>query len=119
MRSAKKEIKMPRPKIAEPRTRQLNLSLTASELDTIQNRARALGMRPVHFGRAVLLDQRRIVASTNEASNHTRLIYDQLARLGNNLNQLVRHLHQSGDPLPRDLEPLLNDIRRVLAKVSE
>jgi hypothetical protein len=42
--------------------------------------------------------------------------YGQLARLGNNLNQMVRHLHQTGDPLPADLEPLLTDIRRIIAR---
>jgi hypothetical protein len=31
----------------------------------------------------------------------------------------VRHLHHTGDPLPPDLEPLLKDIRHMLAKVSE
>jgi hypothetical protein len=29
---------------------------------------------------------------------------------------MVRHLHQTGDPLPADLEPLLNDIRRIIAR---
>jgi hypothetical protein len=110
---------MARPKISEPRSQQLNLSLTASELDTIKKRAAALGMRPVHFSRAVLLDQRRTVASNADASNTKRLVYEQLSRLGNNLNQLVRHLHRTGDPLPPDLEPLLKDIRRMLARVSE
>jgi mobilization protein NikA len=110
---------MARPKISEPRTRQLNLSLTESELASVEQRARALGMRPVHFGRALLLDQRRTVTSNGEAGNNKRLVYEQLSRLGNNLNQLVRHLHRTGDPLPPDLEPLLKDIRRMLARVSE
>jgi hypothetical protein len=51
------------------------------------------------------------------SSNLELLIYGQLARLGNNLNQMVRHLHQTGDPLPADLEPLLKDIRRIIARV--
>ena|GEM_PF-4540712 len=37
----------------------------------------------------------------------SRLVHAQLSRLGNNLNQMVRHLHQTGDPLPTDLEHLL------------
>jgi hypothetical protein len=118
MRSAK-EKQMGRPKISEPRTRQLNLSLTVSELETIKKRADALGMRPVHFGRALLLGQHKSVASTEPITNVSRLIHGQLVRLGNNLNQMVRHLHQTGDPLPADLEPLLNDIRRLVARVSE
>jgi len=119
MRSAKEKSTMARPKISEPRTRQLNLSLTASELETVRKRADALGMRPVHFGRAVLLNSNGAVARNEGGSNVSRSIHAQLVRLGNNLNQMVRHLHQTGDPLPPDLEPLLNDIRRLIARVSE
>jgi hypothetical protein len=75
-------------------------------------------MRPVHFGRALLLDQSRKLVVSREPtdSNAQRLIYGQLVRLGNNLNQLVRHLHRTGDPLPADLEPLLKDIRQIIER---
>lgn len=110
---------MGRPRKSEARDQQLNLSLTPSELDTIRQRAAALGMRPVHFGRAVLLDQGRRPGPFREAENNLqRLLYVQLSRLGNNLNQLVRHLHQSGDPLPADLEPLLLDIRQTMERLQ-
>jgi hypothetical protein len=75
-------------------------------------------MRPVHFGRAVLLDAGRVPAKQSDAQgNNSRLIYGQLIRLGNNLNQLVRYLHRTGDPLPADLEPLLRDIRQIITRV--
>jgi len=74
-------------------------------------------MHPVHFGRAVLLDQRgnpgSVPAPENKAS---RLVHGQLIRLGNNLNQMLRYLHRTGDPLPADLEPLLKDIRDIIAR---
>ena len=109
---------MGRPKISEPRSRQLNLSLIQSELESIERRAQALGMRPVHLARKLLLDPSRQVAVKRETNgNGDRLIYGQLVRLGNNLNQMVRHLHQTGDPLPPDLEPLLKDIRQIIARV--
>jgi len=109
---------MGRPRKFEPRSQQLNLSLTTSELESIKRRAHAVGMRPVHFGRAILLDQGRKLAVDREVkdSNVQRLVYDQLVRLGNNLNQMVRHLHRTGDPLPADLEPLLNDIRQIIER---
>jgi len=110
---------MGRPKKSEIRSRQLNLSLTTGELETIKSRADALGMRPVHFGRALLLGQHKSIATAEPTRNLSRLVHAQLVRLGNNLNQMVRHLHQTGDPLPPDLEPLLNDIRRLVARVSE
>src|SRR5580704_10920583 len=109
---------MARPRISEPRCYQLNLSLTARELESIKRRAAALGMRPVHFGRAMLLDKDKQPSAKVETShsNIDRLVYEQMVRLGNNLNQMVRHLHRTGDPLPADLEPLLNDIRRIIAR---
>jgi Bacterial mobilisation protein (MobC) len=117
MRSAK-EQNMGRPKISEHRDKQFNLSLTTSELESIKRRAAALGMRPVHFGRAVLLARGNECIVTAEPENNLqRLIYGQLVRLGNNLNQMVRHLHATGDPLPADLEPLLIDIRKIIARV--
>jgi len=109
---------MGRPNKFEARDRQFNLCLTASELESIKRRAAAVGMRPVHFGRALLLDDKRQVhAKSGDENNLARLIYGQLARLGNNLNQTVRHLHRTGDPLPADLEPLLRDIRQILVRV--
>ena len=110
---------MGRPRTSEPRDRQLNLSLTATEYESVVRRAEALGMRPVHFGRAVLLGRGGGATSRQQpADNTSRLLHAQLVRLGNNLNQMVRHLHQTGDPLPADLEPLLNDIRRLIARIS-
>ena len=109
---------MGRPKASEPRCRQFNLSLTESELASIQRRAEAVGMRQSHFGRALLLDPRgRKIVDDGAKNNLTRLTYGQLLRIGNNLNQMMRHLHQTGDPLPADLEPLLNDIRQIIARV--
>jgi hypothetical protein len=105
-----------RPKANEPRCHQLNLSLSASEFASIRKRASALGMRTAHFGRAMLLERDSRAAKHDAENNHEQLIYGQLVRLGNNLNQLVRHLHRTGDPLPADLEPLLRDIRQVIAR---
>jgi hypothetical protein len=86
-------------------------------LESIKKRAAALGMRPVHFGRAMLLDRNSQPAVKSEVNDHTqRMIHAQLVRLGNNLNQMVRNLHQTGDPLPPDLEPLLTDIRHVIER---
>ena len=106
---------MGRPTKAEPRCKQLNLSLTESELESIRTRAEAVGMRVVHFGRALLTDHdRKIAPKLAPEGNIQRLIYAQLVRLGNNLNQIARHAHRTGDPLPTDLEPLLKDIRQII-----
>jgi hypothetical protein len=110
---------MGRPKKSEPRDRQFNVGLTATEYESLVRRAQALGMRPVHFGRALLVDQSTkssITPRNAEIGNVARLNYGQLVRLGNNLNQMVRHLHRTGDPPPADLQPLLNDIRLLIAR---
>ncbi|MGY8666197.1 plasmid mobilization relaxosome protein MobC [Bradyrhizobium sp. UFLA05-109] len=107
---------MARPRLPNPRNTQLKLYFTAGELASIKSRAEALGMRPVHFGRAVLLAGGPFAVQTERASSATGQILVQLSRLGNNLNQMVRHLHMMNDPLPADLEPLLADIRAILAR---
>jgi len=108
---------MSRPRTCEPRDRQLNIGLTATEYESLVTRAKALGMRPVHFGRALLLNSGNAPIVNQRATSHTeKLKYSALARLGNNLNQMMRHLHRTGDPLPPDLEPLLMDIRRIIAR---
>lgn len=102
---------------SEPRNKQLNLSLTASEFERLKVRAEAVGMRPAHFGRAMVLDEtRRPALKVGVDHNAAKFLYAQLVRLGNNLNQLVRHLHRHGGPLPADLEPLLRDIRHLIIR---
>jgi hypothetical protein len=102
----------------DPRIFQLNLSLTAAELGSIKHRAEELGLRPVHFARIAALEEKSELGPSPSA-NGTRKIHLQLIRLGNNLNQLVRELHQNNVPLPSDLEPLLKDIRLLIARISE
>jgi hypothetical protein len=116
---------MSRPRRSEPRRKQLNLSLTERELASIEARAAALGMRAVHFSRALLLRTHRPVQASRlspslaepQPNNVDRLIHIQLVRLGNNLNQMMRHVHHVGGPLPDDLAPLLTDIRALLARL--
>ena len=75
-------------------------------------------MRSVHFGRAILLGGEGATCTRQAApaTHLNMLMIDQLRRLGNLLNQLMRHLHRTGDPLPPDLEPLLKDIRKIIAR---
>jgi hypothetical protein len=104
----------------DPRNFQLNLSLTAAELEDIKKRADDLGLRPVHFARLAALSGSpgEILKSAPE-NQALRKIHLQLARLGNNLNQMVRDLHQLRVPLPGDLEPLLKDIRALIARLPQ
>ena len=111
---------MGRPRKAEPRDQQLNLSLTASELDGVRRRAEALGMRVAHLGRHLVLDRGRSAPARNFGElNANRLLGRQLARLGNLLNQLVRRFHATGNLPPADLVPLLAEVRRLISRHAE
>ncbi|HVR55684.1 MAG TPA: plasmid mobilization relaxosome protein MobC [Pseudolabrys sp.] len=104
--------------MTDPRSEQLNLSFTTQELEAITQRARALGMRPAHFGRQALLDHEG--RRTEEGGRNAAIagIISQLSRLGNNLNQMVKRLHILEVGPPEDAEPLLRDIRQLIARLS-
>jgi Mobilization protein NikA len=111
--------KMKTYKKPDARCHQLNLSLTAVELEDIKRRAEALGMRPVHFARVAMLNAVPSPPQSSAESAASRHIRLQLARLGNNLNQMVRGMHQNRVPLPNDLEPLLKDIRALIGRIPQ
>jgi hypothetical protein len=107
---------MGRPKNPNRRDRQLNISLTSAELESIGARAQGHGMPPVEYSRWILLDQGKTTAlPAAPAPRFDRLVYLQLSRLGNLLNQLVRHAHATDELLP-ELASLLADIRDILRK---
>ena len=94
---------------------QLKLNLTATEYERIARRANAVGMRPTHFSRAMVLNTNGAHPPNGRtASNFEKLNYLALSRLGNNLNQMVRRMHQTDEPAPTDLEPLPADIRAIM-----
>lgn len=105
---------MGRPKKLIRRDRQLNVSLTLTELNTVKSRALSAGMRLADFARSRLLAAAQAPVVAAAVSRIERLVYLQLKRLGNNLNQLVRRLHATGEPAPPHLDPLLKDIREIL-----
>jgi hypothetical protein len=109
---------MEKKKRKRPRERQLNLTLSAEELETVRARAAALGLRAGTFGRLVLLDPQVKPAPSHEPDYFHRTVHQQLIRLGSNLNQMMRYFYKTGDPVPADLEPLLNDIRSIIARFA-
>ena len=107
---------MARPKHKMTRDRQFNVALTARELELLHARAAASGKRPVDYGRARLLAERRIAPARAESNGPhlDPLFHAQLLRLGNNLNQIARRLNTFGHPAPPTLEPLLRQIRALI-----
>ena len=67
------------------------------------------------YSRARLLTDWRIRAQQATApSLFERLAFEQLKRLGNNLNQIARHMNTHDEPVPPILEALLHDIRAAI-----
>ena len=106
---------MGRPKVSNLRDMQLKLNLTATEYECVVRRANAAGMRPVHYSRTLVLNTSSARTPSQQIpDNIERLHYLALSRIGNNLNQMMRHLHRTGEPTPSDLEPLLVEIREII-----
>ena len=107
-----------RPKHKLKRDRQFNVSLTARELELPFERAAALGMRPVDYGRARLFSERHASVGRNSAGGpHLDPLFKaELSRLGNNLNQIARQLNKFESAAPPVLQPLLLEIRALINK---
>ncbi len=116
MRSTGK-VAMARPRQHEIRDRQVNIKLTAKELEFVRRRAAAEGLRPVEYGRARLLAEWCVNEARIAAAPHLDPLFQvQLSRLGNNLNQIARRMHGFGEPGPPTLEPLLQEIRALIRR---
>jgi hypothetical protein len=105
---------MGRPKLPIKRDRQLNIGLTTAERELLFRRAAAAGMRPVDYARANILSRRIVQAA--EAQQLDPLLLNELSRVGNNINQIARQLNAASQPVPPSLEPLLQELRALLAR---
>jgi hypothetical protein len=107
--------KLGRPPLEKKRDQQLNVSLTQDEYADLYWRARRSGMRMVDYGRWRLLGgNNQPVVPANAAHRGDHLLFTELKRLGNNLNQLVRICHSTRRAPPASLETLLERIRDVI-----
>lgn len=106
---------MGRPKLDIPRNRQFNVALTAREFADVERAARVTGMRPVDYGRAKLLSKPpRLTRGAYTVQPVDPALLVHLSRLGNNLNQIARGLHELSLPEMEELRALLSEIRAVL-----
>lgn len=108
---------MSRPVKNNRRDHQLNLSLTEAEINVLRLRAAAAEMRLVDYSRLMLL-RKRAIPPRPARLQIDQLAYEQLKRLGNNLNQIARVVNTTRQPPPPALEVLLQEIRAVLSRNS-
>lgn len=106
---------MGRPRLPITRDRQFNVGLTGDEFAALHREARLAGMRPVDYGRSLLLarclPRRRVTEATPQLDP---LLLLQISRIGKNLNQIARRLHELAVPVPEELRGLLSEIRSIL-----
>lgn len=106
---------MGRPPLEKKRDQQLNVSLTQDEYADLYWRSRRAGMRMVDYGRWRLLGgEKQPVIPPHASHQGDHVLFAELKRLGNNLNQLVRICHATRSPPPASLEGLLQRIRDVI-----
>jgi hypothetical protein len=105
---------MGRPPISDPRNHQLNLSFTEAEINLLRRRADQAQMYLFDYGRLILLRKSSSARVAASVAQIDRVTYEQLKRLGNNLNQIARVVNATRSLPPRGLEELLRDIRLVL-----
>ncbi|HZY74358.1 MAG TPA: plasmid mobilization relaxosome protein MobC [Edaphobacter sp.] len=111
---------MGRPSKHQIRDRQLNLKLTRHEFGLVCGRAAAARMRPVDFARMQLLAEPQIIVAGSAAGALLDPLFRaQLSRIGNNLNQIARRLHQLDIAAPPDMAAVLAALRDVLARAAQ
>jgi len=83
-----------RPRTDDPRSKSLNVRFTESEWGRVVERAEAAGRPPRVLAREALLDGSMTSAPRARARADAALT-GQVARIGNNLNQVVRALNEA------------------------
>jgi uncharacterized protein (DUF1778 family) len=89
----------PRKNRDQKRSEILRFRLRPSELSRLQKAARAGGLSLSDFVRAILIDGRLRVIQ--EVRTFDADLYDELRRIGVNLNQAVHKFHATGDAPPQ------------------
>jgi Bacterial mobilisation protein (MobC) len=137
---------MPRRYKADPRTYFKTFRFSAAEITRLENRARARRQGLSEYVRATLFakdetsDTEAQPASGAFARNQakrghdledypvgraqrggyaTRVLIDQLRRIGTNLNQIAHRMNERRTPPPRELTMLLDDIRAYVRQARE
>ena len=112
------ELGMGRPRLSAKRDRQFGVRMTTAEASAIESAARSRGLPPVAFVRSAALEAAGASnpgdsAAAAEAADQRA----ELRRIGSNLNQVVRHLHQGRNDR-EDLAALQSLVEEVRDQVT-
>jgi hypothetical protein len=127
---------MPRPVKDDPRDCFKTFRFTAAEVTRLEARAKARGQTLSSFVRAAILgrDETELTAGYGQhpapaakqpsarsvrVDPATRVLIDQVRRVGTNLNQIAHRMNELRIPPPHELTLVLDEIRRLVRKVRE
>ena len=108
---------MPRPR-KDPddrRSETLAIRLTQAERIGVEQAALKAGLTASDYARTLVLEG-RVVVRQNRTLDHA--VFDELRRIGVNLNQLTRLAHQRQE-FPAGLEEVFAALERILAREFE
>jgi hypothetical protein len=107
-----------RPKLEEPRIKTLAYKVTESEHKKLKDLAESRGLKVGTFARNAALE---IKIPKGIKPKIDLATWTELARIGNNLNQVTRHLHKTGDQsgLYETIAGLLIQIEQIRTELME
>lgn len=114
---------MARPKRSdsgERRTAFLGIWLTPAELESLREIAKGQGVQLSQFSRELLFRRAAAVVASTRRNPEAADLMRELSALGNNLNQISRHLNSTGGLRDWDeLRDALTLHKRAVAKVLD
>lgn len=111
---------MGRRSLKEPRSKQLNLSLTDRELRSLHHWSETAGKRPAIFARDVIFRGARIATVTTERDLfRLPIIRARLAAIASALTELARHLRGTNKPVPEHISGVLDELRAIINSEPE
>ena len=102
----------PRKEPDERRSETLAIRMSAAERIRVEQAALAAGLNASEYARSLVLAG-RVVVRQNRALDHAA--FDELRRIGVNLNQLTRLAHQRGQ-FPAGLSDVFATLDRILIR---
>jgi hypothetical protein len=102
----------PRKELGDLRSETLAIRLTSAERIRVEQAALAAGLTASDYARGLVLSG-RVVVRQNRKLDHAA--FDELRRIGVNLNQLTRLAHQRGR-FPAGLSDVFATLERILIR---
>lgn len=120
---------MPRPVKDDPRDCFQTFRFTEGEITRLRARARASGRSLSAYVRMILLEAQEPGLGGHQPQRERRgqlsdqpavqALAEQMRRVGVNLNQIAHRMNEQRSPPPRELIPVLSEIRAYVRRAHE